>query len=79
MFYGCPVIGRATGGTAEIITHNETGFLFTNVNECAELMVKTCTSDNTAIIKNAHDFVKKNFTVECYGEKIVNVYKTLLQ
>lgn len=35
---GCPVLGRNTGGTPELIDNGETGFLFDSIEELSSLM-----------------------------------------
>lgn len=74
MFYGCPVIGHNTGGTAEIVTHNQTGLLYDNVNDCAEMMKRVAVTDMSSIIINAQHHAVKNFSEEEYGQFILNIY-----
>lgn len=78
MFYGCLVIGRNSGGTKEFIINNKTGFLFNNINECSFAMQETVKNDVTAIILNAQNFAKNNFSIENYGEKILKIYTKVL-
>lgn len=77
MFYGTPVIGRYSGGTKEIVSNEETGYLFDTVEECADLMIKTVRSDNTQLIKRAQSFAVDNFSLENYSTKICDVYNKL--
>lgn len=78
MFYGCPVIAFASGGTLDLIDDGKTGYLFNTENECATLMYKVCNTDQTAVILKAQEFVLNNFTIEQYGEKIMEVYHNVL-
>lgn len=78
MFYGCPVIGRNSGGTKDIISHGNTGFLYNTIEECAQHMVAITQSDNATIIKSAQEFAIHNFAKEDYGNKIYSVYSTIL-
>lgn len=78
MFYGCPVIGRNSGGTKDIISHGKTGFLFNTIEECAQHMIDIAQSDNATIIKSAQEFAIHNFAKEDYGKKIYSVYSTIL-
>ena len=78
MFYGCPVIGKNTGGTLELIEENQTGFLFSNVQECARKMLHIIQNDVSKIILNAQNFVLNNFTEECYTDKIWRIYQKML-
>ena len=75
---GCPVLGRNTGGTPELIYNGETGYLFDTVDELAELMQNIVKSDNTELINNARQFALANFTEEEYGKKIEKVYRTII-
>lgn len=79
MFYGCPVIGFNGGGTAEIIQDGKTGYLFNTIEECAFLMGKVITSNQEPIIKNALKEAEDSFSIESYGEKILDVYQSLLK
>ena len=79
MFYGCPVIAHASGGTLDLIKDGETGYLFNTVDEMAELMKKVCTSDQEKVILRAQEFAKNNLSVENYGEKIMGIYKKVLK
>lgn len=78
MFYGCPVLGRLSGGTSEIVTNGITGYCFNSTSECALLMKKIAKEDTSIIIKQAQDFARQNFSIENYGAKIMHVYKTIL-
>ena len=79
MFYGCPVIAYASGGTLDLVKNGETGYLFNTVEECAELMRKVCTTDQEEVILRAQEFVKQNLSVENYGEKVMEVYNSVLK
>ena len=79
MFYGCPVIAYASGGTLDLVKDGETGYLFNTVEECAELMRKVCTTDQEEVILRAQEFVKQNLSVENYGEKVMEVYNSVLK
>ena len=79
MFYGCPVIAHASGGTLDLIKDGETGYLFNTVDEMAELMKKVCTSDQEEVILRAQEFAKNNLSIEDYGEKMMEVYKKVLK
>ncbi|GJG68794.1 glycosyl transferase family 1 [Prevotella lacticifex] len=78
MFYGCPVIGRNSGGTAEIIDNKVNGFLFNTEQECANLIRNLSERTPINIINNAFAHVKDNFTEETYGVKIKDIYKKVL-
>lgn len=78
MFYGCPVIALASGGTLDLIKHGETGWLFNTVEECAELLNEVCHKDQEQLILHAQEFAKQNMSIENYGEKILGIYQTVL-
>lgn len=78
MFYGCPVIAKNCGGTLDFVFHNDTGFLWNNEEECAELMKQIINKDISKLTINAQAYVMKNYSIEHYGEKIMNVYNELL-
>lgn len=78
MFFGCPVIGRNSGGTSEIITQGVNGFLYETLGQCSELIREIVNNpENKEIIDNAHNHVIENFSIENYGTKILNVYQEL--
>lgn len=77
MFYGCPVIARNSGGSKEFIIHNKTGFLFETVKDCSLLLRHLTNSQSHHIIETAQDYVSENFSIENYGLKISNIYKSL--
>ena len=75
---GCPVIGRNTGGTPELICDGENGYLFDTIDELADLMRKVAHQDKSKVIENARNFALQNFTEEEYGKKIEIVYQTVM-
>lgn len=78
MFYGCPVIARHLGGTSEIVTDGDNGFLFDNVEECASLMRKVVSEDMSGLIQSALNFAVEHFTEERYGNSIKEIYNKIL-
>lgn len=79
MFFGCPVIAYASGGTLDLVKEGETGYLFNTVEECSELLRKVCTSEQEEIILRAQEFAKQNLSIENYGKKIMAVYNSVLK
>lgn len=77
MFYGCPVIARASGGTLEFLTDQETGFYFKDDKQCSDLMCQLTSELPVEVIKKAKDFAVNNFSEEVYGEKILMKYINL--
>lgn len=78
MFYGCPVIARNSGGTTDIVTHNKTGYLFDTMEECVTYLQRVIEQNNESMILEAQEFVKRNYSEDVYGTKIINVYKSIL-
>ena len=78
MMNDCVVIGRNSGGTSELIEHEETGFLFDSNNELEALMEKVLDMDTTAIRDNAREKAIHSFTEEVYAEQLKKVYDNLL-
>lgn len=78
MFYGCPVIAHATGGTLDIVKDGETGYLYNTLEECAQLIRKVCTEPQEAMILRAQKFAVDNLSQEVYGPKIMEVYNKVL-
>jgi len=80
MFFGCPVIATAySGGTLDLIENNETGYLFNDVEECAQLISKVANNDNEEIIKRAQAFAIEHLTPENYRPKLLSVYDYLIK
>ena len=79
MFFGCPVIANATGGTLDLVKDGETGYLFHTVEECAQLIRKICTEPQEPLILRAQDFAVNNLSQEVYGPKIMEVYKKVIE
>ena len=75
---GCPVLGRNTGGTPELICRGANGYLFNTKEELADLMRQEVHQDNSKVIENARKFALQNFTEEEYGKKIEVVYNEVI-
>ena len=78
MFFGCPVIAYASGGTLDLVKHGETGYLYYSIEECAELIKQVCETSQENLIKRAQEFAIMDLSQEVYGPKIIEVYKTIL-
>lgn len=78
MFFGCPVIAHASGGSLELVKDGETGYLFHTEEECAKLMKLVCTTSQEDIILRAQAFARQYLSVEQYGVKIMDVYNSVL-
>lgn len=78
MFYGCPVIAHASGGTLDLIKHGETGYLFSSINECAELIKYVCSEPQEKLIQQAQLFAVDNLSQEVYAPRIIDVYNSII-
>lgn len=78
MFYGCPVIAHASGGTLDLVRDGETGYLFRDADECAALLRKVCLHDHEAMVRQAQRFVMENLSTDSYGARILEVYRSIL-
>jgi glycosyltransferase involved in cell wall biosynthesis len=79
MCYGCPVIARKSGGTVDYLKDRETGFFFTDEEECAILMNEVSSMAVPTTINAANEFFKQHFTEEVYGIEINGIYQELLR
>ena len=79
MFYGCPVIAHASGGTLDIVQNGKTGFLFDEIDDCAALLREVCLSDQKDIIHQAQKYAIDNLSTDMYGSRILEVYHSILQ
>ncbi len=80
MFYGCPVLGRNTGGTTYIIKDGQNGLLYDNVDEAViklNSLIENNSLSNQLVINAAED-ARNNFSEEVYGEKIIKVYQNII-
>lgn len=78
MFYGCPVVARAAGGTLDIVIDRKTGYLFNTLDECSDRLVEVCSNSQLEIIRNAQSFAVNNLSEEVYGPKILDIYRQIL-
>lgn len=77
MFYGCPVIARNNGGTADIITNEQNGFLFNTKEELILRMKQLSQQQSSEVAKKAQEFAIASFSIEDFGNKILKVYNSL--
>lgn len=78
MFNGCPVIVRNSGGPTEYIKDKINGFTFDTIDELTHLLNHVATNDTNEICLAAQKFAIDNFSEEVYGEKVLNIYKRLV-
>ena len=80
MYHGCPVIARNSGGTTDFVIHEKTGYLFDTDEECARLIKNLAEGYDVAEVSaNAKEMACRNFTKEVYGEKIMTIYKSVIE
>lgn len=79
MFYGCPVIAHASGGTLDLVQDGRTGFLFRDVDECSALLRKVCLNNEEPVILRAQHFAIDELSTEVYGPRILSVYHSVIQ
>ena len=79
MFYGCPVVAYASGGTLDLIENGKTGWLFKTEEECAEILKRVCSVNQEQVILDAQAFAKTNLSIENYGPKVIEVYRAVLK
>ena len=78
---GCMVIGRNTGGSVEILSLTNGGFLFDNVEDFANKMIRVADmseSEYRTIMDNAQEIALNNFTIEKHAESISMFYNEIL-
>lgn len=79
MNYGCVVIGRQSGGTAELIDNGRTGFLYSSDVELVAKMNFIASQEVCLIREAAHRYVQEYFTKEVYGCRMKKVYEEVLR
>ncbi len=83
MFFGIPCIGTNVIGTTEVIVDNETGFLVgLNDNSAFSGKIYELLTDEEkrkAMGKKAEIFCKENFDENRVTEKIIDVYKKIME
>ena len=77
MFYGCPVIARNCGGSLDFIRNHETGFLWNTIEDFSSALRLVVSTDVRSIVVNAHKEVSEKYSMELYGDKIMNIYLEL--
>lgn len=78
MYFGCPVIANATGGTTEIINDKITGRLYTNEAELATLLREVASSCPQKIIEEAQEYAISHFSKSAFRPRIVSLYTSLI-
>jgi glycosyltransferase involved in cell wall biosynthesis len=79
MYYGCPVIAFASGGTTEIVKQNETGHLFLNKEELIKQMNEVTTNNQLTILHKAQDYAITNFGSKAIIPLVQSIYMKLIK
>lgn len=82
MSYGVPVIGYNNAGTSEIITHGVNGFLYkSGARDLAGIMSIIIEQPLllAGIIKMGYKTVENKFTIEQYGNSVMNLYNHIIK
>ncbi|EKE14462.1 MAG: glycosyl transferase family 2 [uncultured bacterium] len=72
MASGCLIFCYSAGGPKELIIDDKNGFLFSDVNELIDKIIKVGSNKSLKekVIDNGRQFVKKNFSYEVFKAKI---------
>jgi len=75
MASGCLTFCYSAGGPKELIKDGVNGFLFLNISELIDRMIKVAADKNLKqnIINNGKLFVKKNFSYQVFKEKVLSL------
>lgn len=73
MFYGCPVIARNSGGSADLFADGR-GYLYNESEEAASALGKVLDSFPAADVERAQKYAIDSFATENYADKILKVY-----
>jgi len=76
MAHGAPIIASSDGALPELISHNETGFLYENTSELVEC-ISYCDEYGeryTKISLNAFELALENYTTEKYTNDIIRTF-----
>lgn len=80
---GIPVIGARIGGIPEIVEDGSTGYLFEAgdaraLSEAVRKAASLTEKEYASMSENAAEFAEKNFNEERNYEKIINLYRSIL-
>lgn len=79
---GCLVIGRAAGGTLELIDHGRTGLLFTGRAEAlAEQMLFALRHPEPCreMVREAHRVARERFCLETYARSVFEILQSVVR
>jgi len=77
MASGCITFAYSSGGPKELIKDSKNGFLFSDVNELIDKMVKVNSNEvlKEKVINNGKQFVKDNFSYGVFRNKVIKLFK----
>lgn len=80
MFAGCPVLGRNSGGTKELIKHGVNGYLYNSIDEGAKCLKSLIEYPEITkrFVEEGRSFAINNFSEEVYSDKIIAIYNQLV-
>lgn len=73
MFYGCPVIARDSGGSADLFADGR-GYLYTSIFKAAENLRLVLRDFPAEMVEDALNYAITTFATEDYAKKILKVY-----
>lgn len=75
------VIGAKSGATSEIITNNETGFLYElhNIEQLANIILNLDKNNSKKIVSNAYNYAIKTFDNNNETNKVKEIYYDILR
>ena len=77
MFFGCPVIARNSGGSADIFADGR-GYLYKDPGAGATALKTVLAAFPQETAENAQRYAIETFAIEYYGNKIIDVYNSVL-
>lgn len=74
MFYGCPVVARGSGGSADVLQGGRLGALYSSVQEGADALVRVVQDPPLAQLQAAAEEAVRQYSRGQYGERILALY-----
>lgn len=82
MLCGCPVVGRNSGGTAELISNGKNGYLFDSFEQLVsqiELVLTQPETETAKLTDEAKKWAAERFLEDKYGQQLMRVYDRLMK
>ena len=77
MCYGCPVVARNSGGSADVLEGGRFGSLYSSVEEGAAMLREVVLNPPLEKLRAAGENAASMYSVDKYGEKILGVYESV--